>query len=105
MQTADSPTKVGKSPIIMPPAEYDIDRRDASTKTLHAALGKLGFAKRPTAKFDDFFTPQDDHFYSTYHYLHLNPQRREFRLLKVHPPSAKLRQGAAASWNNVDGTE
>jgi len=105
MQRAGSPINVGKSPIIMRPAEYDVDPPDASTKTLHASLGKLGFAKRPTAKFDDFFTPQNDHFYSTYRYLHLNPRRREFRLLKVHPLSAKPRQGATASWNNVDGTE
>ncbi|KAK5652300.1 hypothetical protein OQA88_10648 [Cercophora sp. LCS_1] len=72
----------------MPPPTDNADLLDPSAKTLHAAaLGKLGFVKRLAAKFDDFFTPSNNDFYSQCRYLPLDPRRREFRLLKVHFPA------------------
>jgi len=50
----------------------------------YLSLIKLGLAREPHTKFINFFTPENNIFYSSYTYLPLDAGRREIRLVKVY---------------------
>jgi hypothetical protein len=37
-------------------------------------------------KYDNFYSPKNDDFYSKFEYADLNPVERRIRLLRIHPP-------------------
>jgi hypothetical protein len=59
-----------------------------SVQSLHPRIQKLnGAFHKPPNETDNFYTPQNDYFYSKSPYFALDPRRREIRLLKVSPPT------------------
>lgn len=58
------------------------------THGLEVGLQRLALLpKRTEAKFDSFYTPQNELFYSNSPYLPLNPARREIRLIRAYEPA------------------
>jgi hypothetical protein len=57
-----------------------------SLEELNARLRKEGLENKAGSEVNQWHTPQNVHFYSNHKYLHLNSQRREIRLLKIHRP-------------------
>ncbi|KAH8674195.1 heterokaryon incompatibility protein-domain-containing protein [Xylariales sp. PMI_506] len=58
---------------------------DSDGSDLAWRLGNLGLGPLPGSRFDNFYTPRNESFYSTHKYHPLDGRRREIRLLKVFP--------------------
>jgi hypothetical protein len=54
-------------------------------RTIDDRLRKRGLANKDDSEFGNFYTPQNEFFYSKSPYLNLDPRRREIRLLRVFP--------------------
>ncbi|KAF2101090.1 hypothetical protein NA57DRAFT_55153 [Rhizodiscina lignyota] len=66
-----------------PPVNRPLTPPDLTEWAPDPRLQKIGLANKPAAEFDNFYTPQNQSFYSKSPYLPLDPKRREIRLVKV----------------------
>jgi hypothetical protein len=64
----------------------DPSLRPVASAHLNLRLQKRALLNKPRSKFDTFYTPENEYFYSMSPYLKLDSRRREIRLLKVFRP-------------------